>query len=898
MHVRMKDSHRSRPVLLGVFALALLCGSAHAADTPDDRLRERDDVAWQRALIRAEKQAVTMGGGRRRAARLAERSALERRARRGDAEARAKLAAFRMKRPARDVDGAWPTPPRTPLADALAAQQATASTPVNVRANDPATDAAGAGQAETSIAVHGDHVVVAWNDGQGFSTGGDTQGFAWSTDGGLTFTDGGDVLHPPAFPAWQWTSDPVLAVNEATGEFWYCGLADPDAGTNAIAVARGRFTAGQFAFDSVFIVRQVANTAAFLDKQWLAVDSTSGRLHVTHTTFAASNQIDVCRSLDGGRTWSAASKLSSALDNGYVQGSRVATGPAGDVHAVWFAADQVVNPDNVRYRRSLDGGATWLAETTPISYIANSTSGAPGFNRERGIAFPSLAVDRSSGAHRGRVYLAWAESFDFWNDLFPSTTTSPARVEVENNSTAATGTPFTPGQVLRGALTTTANTSDRDFYSCALSAGDHLYVLADSTRSTSGTTNSAAFTLRLYAPDGTQMLAYAGDLDSSSVSSARWVFTAPVSGTYHLRMAAISRRTAHYRVRTMLASRGGERGRDHRDAFAAWTGDGLTWSTPARLCDDGVGFDAYLPEIAVGADGMPYAWWYDHRDDLYGSRTHVYATRSGDAGVTWQANSRVSSALSDFTAAASNIAPNIGDYNHLAASATRMHLVWSDARGANVDVWSAALATTTRVLAAPADTSLAPGAQVALGWTVRNDSQRFTGDYRFVVSDARGWLPSGDTPVNLAAEGQTLSLTQVTVPDSAAGGSNTVCLRVTNSAGVVVASDCATITVDAGALAVGPSASGLRLARPSPNPARGGTWFGWSLARAGRMTLAVYDLSGARVRELVHGEQPAGEGRVHWDGRDARGTAVRAGAYFVRMEAAGEVRHQRLALLR
>lgn len=872
--------------------------AAPSADAPDDRLRERDDAVWQRALIRLERRAVIMAGARRRAARVAERAALARRAQRGDSLARVQLAAFRMKRPARDVDGAWPASPRGIAAEAFATQQVAASVPLNVRVNDPVPDAAGAGQSETSIAAHGDHVVVAWNDGQGFTTGGDTQGFAWSADGGQTFNDGGDILHPPAFPTWQWTSDPVLAVNEATGEFWYCGLAEPDAGTNAIAVARGRFTADVFAFDSVFLVRHVANTAAFLDKQWFAVDSATGRLFVTHTTFAASNQIDACRSVDGGRTWSAPTKLSSAGDNGFVQGSRIATGPDGAVHAVWFAADQVVDPDNVRYRRSPDGGVTWLPETTPITFIANITSGAPGFNRERGIAFPSLAVDRSHGLHRGRVHVAWAESFDFWNDLFPSTTTSPARVEVENNGTAATGTPFTPGQVLRGTLTTTSNASDRDFYSCALSAGDHLYVLADSTRSTSGTSNSAAFTLRLYAPDGVQMLAYAGDLDSSSVTSARWVFTAPVSGTYHLRMAAISRRTAGYRLRTMLAARGSERGRDHRDAFAAWTADGVHWSAPVRLCDDGVGFDAYLPEIGVGADGLPYAWWYDHRDDLYGSRTHVHATRSGDGGVTWQANARVSSAISDFSAAASNIAPNHGDYNHLAASATRMHLVWSDARGVSVDPWSAALATTTRVTSAPPDTALAPGASVALGWTVRNDNPRFAGDYSIVVSDARGWLAAGSTPVTLAAEGQTLSLTQVAVPDSAAAGGDLVCLQVTNSAGVRVASDCVLVTVDAGALGVGASTSGLQLARPSPNPARGSTWLGWTLPRAGRMSLSVYDLTGARVRELVSGEQSAGPGRVRWDGRDARGTPVRAGAYFVRLEAAGEVRRMRLALLR
>ena len=884
--------------VLVLAASLLLARAAVAAEEPGDRLRERDDAAWQRTLMLLEKRAVIMGGAQRRFARISARAALERRAHRGDSAARSRLSALRLRGPARELDGPLPAAPVPLLREVSPARAGAVSIPLNVRANDPAGDGASAGQSETSIAALGEHVVVAWNDGQGFSTGGDTQGFAWSADGGATFLDGGDLPHPPAFPGWNWTSDPVLSVNEASGEFWYCGLADPDYGTNAIAVARGRFTAGVFAFDSVFMVRQVANSAAFLDKQWLTVDSTSGTLLVTHTTFAASNQIDVCRSLNGGRTWSAATKLSSALDNGYVQGSRVAAGPAGELHAIWFAADQVTDEDNVRYRRSLDRGVTWSLETTPVRYIANATSGAPGFNRERGVAFPSLAVDRSAGTHRGRVHVAWPESFDYWNDLFASPTSAPSKVEVEGNASPATATAFTVGQVLRGALTTTGDASDRDYFSCPLAAGDHLYVLADSTRSTTGTSNSASFTLRLFAPDGTQQLAYTGDTDSSSVSSARWVFTAPVSGTYYLRMAALSRRTAGYRIRTRLGVRGSERGRDHRDAFAAWSDDGLVWSPPARLSDDGVGFDSFLPEIAVAADGMPYAWWYDHRDDLYGSRAHAHLTRSQDGGGTWQPSQRFTSAASDFTASASNIAPNHGDYNHVWASATRLHPVWSDARGASVDVWSAAIATTTSALSCAPDTTLAPGDQSTFGWTLRNDSPLFSGDYQFALGDARGWLAGGATPVTLAALGQTQFMAQVSVPDSAADGENLVCLTVTNGSGAEVRRCCLALSVQAPALSVDRPAVGLSLGRPSPNPALGSTWLAYTLPRAGPVRLAVFDLSGARVRELLSGPQSAGPGRVRWDGRDERGGRVRAGAYFVRLEAGGEVRHQRVALLR
>ncbi len=207
------------------------------------------------------------------------------------------------------------------LAYAPLAAQGAAAIPANTQCNSPAGDGASAAQSETAVAVLGAYVVVAWNDGHGFDTFpyGEGQGYAWSADGGVTFTDGGDIPHPSAFPAWLWTSDPVLTVNEKTGEFWYCGLADPTSTTNAIGVARGRFTSGVFAFDSVFVVRSATSTSVFLDKQWMAADSSNGNLYVCNTTFTTSgDQIDFHRSTNGGRTWSAATTLSSAGDMGLV----------------------------------------------------------------------------------------------------------------------------------------------------------------------------------------------------------------------------------------------------------------------------------------------------------------------------------------------------------------------------------------------------------------------------------------------------------------------------------------------------------------------------------------------------------------------------------------------------
>lgn len=50
----------------------------------------------------------------------------------------------------------------------------------------------------------------------------------------------------------------------------------------------------------------------------------------------------------------------------------------------------------------------------------------------------------------------------------------------------------------------------------------------------------------------------------------------------------------------------------------------------------------------------------------------------------------------------------------------------------------------------------------------------------------------------------------------------------------------------------------------------------------------VFDVAGRRVRSLLSGAVPAGLQTVAWDGRDARGRAVAAGTYFLRLRAGAE----------
>jgi hypothetical protein len=89
-------------------------------------------------------------------------------------------------------------------------------------------------------------------------------------------------------------------------------------------------------------------------------------------------------------------------------------------------------------------------------------------------------------------------------------------------------------------------------------------------------------------------------------------------------------------------------------------------------------------------------------------------------------------------------------------------------------------------------------------------------------------------------------------------------------------------SVDVGVL-VGP---GLALASPVPNPAFASSRLAWTLPAAARMALRIFDASGRFVRGWG-GDAPAGSGSVVWDLRDAGGSLVSSGTYFVVLESGG-----------
>jgi flagellar hook assembly protein FlgD len=69
-----------------------------------------------------------------------------------------------------------------------------------------------------------------------------------------------------------------------------------------------------------------------------------------------------------------------------------------------------------------------------------------------------------------------------------------------------------------------------------------------------------------------------------------------------------------------------------------------------------------------------------------------------------------------------------------------------------------------------------------------------------------------------------------------------------------------------------------------PNPFNPVTQIVYELPEATRVTIAIYNLLGQRVKTLVSGQQIAGVHKVVWDGKDNLGNQVASGVYIYRLE--------------
>jgi hypothetical protein len=88
------------------------------------------------------------------------------------------------------------------------------------------------------------------------------------------------------------------------------------------------------------------------------------------------------------------------------------------------------------------------------------------------------------------------------------------------------------------------------------------------------------------------------------------------------------------------------------------------------------------------------------------------------------------------------------------------------------------------------------------------------------------------------------------------------------------------------------------LKQNTPNPFNPSTRVAYSLPDASHVRLAIFNVLGQHVVDLVNGNQEAGEYEIVWDGKDKVGSQVASGVYFYKISAGNFSETKKMMLLK
>jgi hypothetical protein len=274
----------------------------------------------------------------------------------------------------------------------------------------PVTNITNTTQSENSVFIDPESEEIILNSNNSTSWANNYAQDAYGADGLFSSNWGQNWGGPVQGAGGNNKGDPTTAIG--LNGWWYVGKISNDGG-QAVAYSKDK------GVNWTNVVVQPGPTSIYglLDKNHLWIDNSpsspyEGYLYDAWTNFIAmtpdTNQVQVSRSVNGGLNWSQPLTVSFAASAGKLNhGVNIQTGPGGEVYMAWSIYDTWPSDENaIGFCKSVDGGAIFTPATRIMSNIKGNRATMTGKNM-RVNAFPSMAVDLSTGPNRGMLYLVW-----------------------------------------------------------------------------------------------------------------------------------------------------------------------------------------------------------------------------------------------------------------------------------------------------------------------------------------------------------------------------------------------------------------------------------------------------------------------------------------------------------
>ena len=287
--------------------------------------------------------------------------------------------------------------------------------PMSLQGNDKLTHSPTASdfQSETTIAKNGDYVVVGFNDTRGFVYNPNyrVSGYAYSSDGGVTWTDGGQLATAGGSSAVYGDPDVKTWTNPVGGQvyFFYSSLYVTPAGQNSLCLHVS--TDGGATWVGPREVTTSTSATDFPDKVFMGVDPETGRIFLSWTNFVGSTAtMRITYSDDQGLTWNGPTVFTSNVGQGSIPR---AAGNGNNVYLAWRTSA------TIQLVRSTNNGATWGTVTQIVGSLANPMNP---YGSDRIHGFCGMDVNNTNGY----IYVIYASrnlSPDF-SDIYFTRSTS------------------------------------------------------------------------------------------------------------------------------------------------------------------------------------------------------------------------------------------------------------------------------------------------------------------------------------------------------------------------------------------------------------------------------------------------------------------------------------------